>query len=84
MYDPDASLKVAHHSGCITRGNKYKLINNRFHYDQDSTIFLHVGLLSTVGTVFRTMLSMSILSTYLKHAETGSVYRLEHGADCTA
>ena len=29
LYDPD----VAYHSGTITRGNKYKLINHRFHYD---------------------------------------------------
>jgi len=43
MYDPDVSLELAYHSGCITRGNKYKLINHRFHYDQESIIFLHVG-----------------------------------------
>ena len=33
IYDPDASLKLAYHSGSITRGNKYKLSNHRFHYD---------------------------------------------------
>ena len=33
LYDPDVSLNLAYHSGTITRGNKYKLINHRFHYD---------------------------------------------------
>ena len=33
LYDPDVSLNLAYHSGTITGGNKYKLINNRFHYD---------------------------------------------------
>jgi len=33
IYDPDASLKLACHSDSITRGNKYKLSNHRFHYD---------------------------------------------------
>ena len=33
IYGPDASLKLAYHSDSITRGNKYKLSNHRFHYD---------------------------------------------------
>jgi len=33
IYDPEVSLKLAYHSGSITRGNKYKLLNHRFHYD---------------------------------------------------
>ena len=33
LYDPDVSLNLAYHSGTITRDNKYKLINHRFHYD---------------------------------------------------
>ena len=33
IYDPDAYLKLAYHSDSITRGNKYKLSNHRFHYD---------------------------------------------------
>ena len=33
LYDPDVSLNLAYYSGTITRGNKYKLINNTFHYD---------------------------------------------------
>ena len=33
LYDPDVSLNLAYYSGTITRGNKYKLINHRFHYD---------------------------------------------------
>jgi len=33
IYDPDAYLKLANHSDSITRGNKYKLSNHRFHYD---------------------------------------------------
>jgi len=33
LYDPDVSLNLAYYSGTITRGNKYKLINRRFHYD---------------------------------------------------
>jgi len=33
IYDPDASLKLAYHSDSITRENKYKLSNHRFHYD---------------------------------------------------
>jgi len=33
LYDPVVSLNLAYHSGTITRGNKYKLINPRFHYD---------------------------------------------------
>jgi len=28
LYDPDVSLNPAYHSGTITRGNKYKLINH--------------------------------------------------------
>jgi len=63
LYDPDVSLNLACYSGTITRGNKYKLIIHRFHYDLRSIIFLHV-----FGTVYLTMLSMLILSTYLKHA----------------
>ena len=31
IYDPDASLKLAYLSDCITRGNKYKFSNHRFH-----------------------------------------------------
>jgi len=32
--DSDASLELAYHDpGSITIGNKYKLLNNRFHYD---------------------------------------------------
>jgi len=35
IYDSDASFKLAYHDpGFITRGNKYKLLNNRFHYYQ--------------------------------------------------
>jgi len=33
IYDPDAFLKLAYHSDFITRGNRYKLSNHRFHYD---------------------------------------------------
>jgi len=33
IYDSDASLKLAYHPGSVTRGNKYILLNNRFHYD---------------------------------------------------
>jgi len=33
LYHPVVSLNLAYHSGTITRGNKYKLINHRFHYD---------------------------------------------------
>ena len=33
VYDSDVSLKLAYHSGFVTRGNKYKLLNHRFHYD---------------------------------------------------
>ena len=33
LHDPDVSLNLAYHFGTITRGNKYKLINHRFHYD---------------------------------------------------
>ena len=33
IYDSDTSLKLAYHPGSVTRGNKYKLLNNRFHYD---------------------------------------------------
>jgi len=33
IYDPDASLKLAYRSDSITRRNKYKLSNHRFHYD---------------------------------------------------
>jgi len=33
IYDQDASLKLAYHSDFMTRGNKYKLSNHRFHYD---------------------------------------------------
>jgi len=33
IYDSDVSLKLAYHLGSIIRRNKYKLFNNRFHYD---------------------------------------------------
>jgi len=33
IYDSDMKLKLAYHPGSITKGNKYKLLNNRFHYD---------------------------------------------------
>ena len=33
IYDSDVSPKLAYHSGSITRGNKHKLLNDRFHYD---------------------------------------------------
>jgi len=33
IYDSDVLLKLAYHPGSITKGNKYKLLNNRFHYD---------------------------------------------------
>jgi len=33
IYDPEVSHKLAYHSDSITRGNKYKLSNHRFHYD---------------------------------------------------
>jgi len=46
---------VHYHSDYITRGNKYKLSNHRFHYDLQSTIFLHVLLI--FGIVYLTMLS---------------------------
>ena len=36
LYDPDVSLNLAYHSGTITRGNKYKLIN---HYDRRKYYF---------------------------------------------
>jgi len=33
IYDSDVSLKLAYHSGSITRGNRYKLLHRSFHYD---------------------------------------------------
>jgi len=33
IYDSDVSPKLAYNSGSITRGNKHKLLNHRFHYD---------------------------------------------------
>jgi len=39
IYDPDASLELVYHSDCITRGNKYKLSNHRFHYDLQKYYF---------------------------------------------
>jgi len=33
IHDPDVLLKLAYNSGSITRGNRYKLTNYRFHYD---------------------------------------------------
>ena len=39
LYDPDVSLNLAYHSGTITRGNTYKLINHRFHYDRRKYYF---------------------------------------------
>ena len=64
IYDPDASLKLVYHSDSITRGNKYKLSNHRFHYTYESIIFLHVLL--KFGIVYLTMLSMLILLTFFK------------------
>jgi len=66
LYDPDVSVYLAYYSGTITRGNKYKLINHRFHYGLKNIILLHVLLI--LGTVYLTVLLMLILSTYLKHA----------------
>jgi len=31
IYDSDVSPKLAYHSGSITKGNKRKLLNYRFH-----------------------------------------------------
>jgi len=31
IYDPDMSLKLEHNTGYSTRGNKYKLLNHKFH-----------------------------------------------------
>jgi len=39
IYDPYVSLKLTCHSGSITRGNKYKLTNYRFHYNLESTYY---------------------------------------------
>jgi len=62
IYDSDVSLKLAYHSGFITRGN-YKLLNNRFHYDpRKHYFFLHVLL--TFGIVFPITLWMLILCTH--------------------
>ena len=33
IYDSRVSLKLPYHYGSITRGNKYKILNHRFHYD---------------------------------------------------
>jgi len=33
IYDSDVSLNLAYHSGSITRGNRYKLLNHSCHYD---------------------------------------------------
>jgi len=66
IYDPDASLKLAYHSDSITRENKKKLSNLRFHYDLRKYHFLHVLLI--FGIVYLTMLSMLMLLTFSKHA----------------
>ena len=62
----DMSPKLAYHSGSITRGNKYKLLNHRFHYDLESTFFLHVLL--TSGIAYQIMSLMLTLSTCSRHA----------------
>ena len=33
IYNSDVSPQLAYHSESITRGNKHKLLNHRFHYD---------------------------------------------------
>ena len=44
IYDSDASLKLAYHPGFVTRGNKYKLLNNRFHYDLRKHYTVHLDI----------------------------------------
>jgi len=33
VYGPNVSLKLEYNLGCITRGNKYKLLNRTFYHD---------------------------------------------------
>jgi len=68
LYDPEVSLKLAYyHSDSITGGNKYKLLNHRFHYDLRNDYF-SARILLTSGILLLTMLSMLTLSTCSKHA----------------
>jgi len=39
IYDSHASLKLPYCHGSITRGNKYKILNYRFHYGQQKHYF---------------------------------------------
>ena len=70
IYDSDASLKLVYHSSSVTRGNKYKLLNKRLHYDLRKH-YLHVLL--TFGIVYLITLWRLTLSTCSKHAWTGFV-----------
>jgi len=58
------ALKLAYHSGSITRGNKYKVLSHRFHYDARKHYFSARTTVNIWNTVYRTMLSTLILSTY--------------------
>ena len=33
IHNSQVSLKLPYHHGSITRGNKYKILSHRFHYD---------------------------------------------------
>jgi len=39
IYDSHMSLKFLYHHGSISRGNKYKILNHRFYYDQRKHYF---------------------------------------------
>jgi len=70
MYDSDVSSKLAYHLGSTTRGNKYKVLNHRFHYEymihtRRKRCFLHALL--TSGIVYQNMLSVLTPSTCSRH-----------------
>jgi len=67
FYDPDVSLNLASFGHC--RGNKYKLINHRFHYDLRKHYF-SARIVNIWNSLPNHVVDVNSAndSTYLKHA----------------
>jgi len=66
LYDSDVSLKLAHNSGSISRDDKYKFLNHRYHYDLRKHYFSACTV--NIWNSLPNHLSMLTLSTCSKHA----------------
>ena len=67
IYDSAVSLKFPYHHGSITRGNKYKVINHRYHYDLRKHYFSARIVNRLYGIAYPIMSLMLLLLTCSKH-----------------